>query len=91
MQEKVDILMTTYNTEIKYLKQQIDSILNQTYKNICLLISDDNSTNKEVQKTLKEYEEKDERIKVYIQDNNLGYIKNFKIIIWAILRILNFC
>ena len=49
MQEKVDILMTTYNTEIKYLKQQIDSILNQTYKNICLLISDDNSTNKEVQ------------------------------------------
>ena len=81
MQEKVDILMTTYNTEIKYLKQQIDSILNQTYKNICLLISDDNSTNKEVQKTLKEYEEKDERIKVYIQDNNLGYIKNFEFLL----------
>ena len=81
MQEKVDILMTTYNTEIKYLKQQIDSILNQTYKNIALLISDDNSTNKEVQKTLKEYEEKDERIKVYIQDNNLGYIKNFEFLL----------
>ena len=31
MQEKVDILMTTYNTEIKYLKQQIDSILNQKF------------------------------------------------------------
>ena len=81
MQEKVDILMTTYNTEIKYLKQQIDSILNQTYKNITLLISDDNSPNKEVQKTLKEYEEKDERIKVYIQDNNLGYIKNFEFLL----------
>lgn len=81
MQEKVDVLMTTYNTEIKYLKQQIDSILNQTYKNIALLISDDNSTNKEVQKTLKEYEEKDERIKVYIQDNNLGYIKNFEFLL----------
>lgn len=81
MQEKVDILMTTYNTEIKYLKQQIDSILNQTYKNISLLISDDNSPNKEVQKTLKEYEEKDERIKVYIQDNNLGYIKNFEFLL----------
>lgn len=81
MQEKVDILMTTYNTEINYLKQQIDSILNQTYKNISLLISDDNSTNKEVQKTLKEYEEKDERIKVYIQENNLGYIKNFEFLL----------
>ena len=81
MQEKVDILMTTYNTEIKYLKQQIDSILNQTYKNICLLISDDNSTNKEVQNILKDYEKKDERIKVYIQDNNLGYIKNFEFLL----------
>ncbi len=81
MQEKVDILMTTYNTEIKYLKQQIDSILNQTYKNITLLISDDNSPNKQVKKTLKEYEEKDERIKVYIQDNNLGYIKNFEFLL----------
>lgn len=81
MEEKVDILMTTYNTEIKYLKEQIESILNQTYKNISLLISDDNSPNKEVQKTLKEYEEKDERIKVYIQDNNLGYIKNFEFLL----------
>lgn len=81
MQEKVDILMTTYNTEIKYLKQQIDSILNQTYKNICLLISDDNSTNKEVQNILKDYEKKDERIKIYIQDNNLGYIKNFEFLL----------
>ena len=81
MQEKVDILMTTYNTEIKYFKQQIDSILNQTYKNICLLISDDNSTNKEVQNILKDYEKKDERIKIYIQDNNLGYIKNFEFLL----------
>ena len=81
MQEKVDILMTTYNTEIKYLKQQIDSILNQTYKNISLLISDDNSTNKEVQNILKDYEKKDERIKIYIQDNNLGYIKNFEFLL----------
>jgi len=81
MQEKVDVLMTTYNTDIKYLKQQIDSILNQTYKNICLLISDDNSTNKEVQNILKDYEKKDKRIKVYIQDNNLGYIKNFEFLL----------
>ena len=48
MKEKIDILLTTYNTEIDFLKKQINSILNQTYKNIHLLISDDNSKNKEI-------------------------------------------
>ena len=42
MKEKVDILLATYKSNIKYLKKQIDSILNQTYKDISLLISDDN-------------------------------------------------
>ena len=77
MEDKIDIILTTYNTKIEYLKKQIDSILNQTYTNIKLLISDDNSSEKEVQKILKEYEKKDNRIKVYIQEKNIGYIKNF--------------
>lgn len=81
MEEKIDILMTTYNTEIKYLKEQIDSILNQTYKNINLIISDDNSTNKEVQEVLKKYKEQDNRITLYIQENNLGYNKNFEFVL----------
>ena len=37
MEEKVDVLLATYNGE-KYLKEQIDSILNQTYQNINLII-----------------------------------------------------
>ena len=45
--------MATYNGE-KYLKEQIDSILNQTYQNIHLIISDDFSKD-ETQKILKEY------------------------------------
>lgn len=78
MEDVVDILLTTYNTNLEYLKKQIDSILNQTYKNINLIISDDDSTNKEVQKILKEYESKDLRIILYIQEKNLGYNKNFE-------------
>ena len=81
MEEKVDIIMTTYNTDIVYLKEQIDSILNQTYRNISLLISDDNSNKKEVQNILKEYERQDERVKVYIQEENLGYIRNFEFLL----------
>ena len=43
--EKVDILLATYNGE-KYLQEQIESILNQTYTNFRLLISDDGSTDR---------------------------------------------
>lgn len=81
MEDKVDILLTTYNTKKEYLKMQIDSILNQTYKNFTLIISDDCSTNGEVRKILKEYEQKDERVKLYFQEKNLGYTKNFEFVL----------
>ena len=81
MEDKVDILLTTYNTKIEYLKKQIESILNQTYKNFTLIISDDCSPNGEVREVLKEYEEKDKRIKLYFQEKNLGYTKNFEFVL----------
>lgn len=79
--KKVDILLATYNTKIEYLKQQIDSILNQTYTNINLIISDDNSSKKEVREVLEEYKQKDNRVILYFQENNLGYIKNFEFLL----------
>ena len=77
--EQIDILLTTYNGE-KYLKEQIDSILNQTYTNFRLLISDDCSKDSTI-KILKEYEQKDNRIKVFLQEKNLGYVKNFEFLL----------
>ena len=38
--KKIDILMATYNGE-KYIKEQIDSIIGQTYQNWQLIIRDD--------------------------------------------------
>ena len=81
MEEKIDIILATYNTHIPYLKEQIDSILNQTYQNIHLIISDDNSPNKEIQEILKQYEEQDERVTIYLQEENKGYIKNFEFLL----------
>jgi len=78
MNEKVDILVATYNGE-KYLKAQIDSILNQTYDNIRIVISDDNSTDG-TRDILKQYET-DDRITVFYQESNLGYIKNFEFLL----------
>ena len=77
--EQIDILLATYNGE-KYLKEQIDSILSQTYSNFRLIISDDCSQDK-TRDILKEYEEKDNRITVYLQENNLGYVKNFEFLL----------
>ncbi len=79
--QEVDILLTTYNTETEYLKQQIESILNQTYQNFRLLISDDASTQKEIKAMLEEYENKDKRITLYQQEKNLGYNKNFEFLL----------
>jgi len=81
MEEKVDILLTTYNTKPKYLKEQIDSILNQTHKNFNLIISDDCSPNEEVRSILNEYKEKDNRITLYFQENNLGCTKGFEFLL----------
>lgn len=76
---KIDILMATYNGE-NFLKEQIESILNQTYSNFRLIISDDCSkdTTREI---LKEYEKKDNRIEIYFQEKNLGYVKNFEFLL----------
>ena len=81
MEEIVDILVTTYNTKEKFLRKQIESLLKQTYTNIKIYISDDRSTDENVQKILKEYEAKDNRIKVFIQPINLGYNKNFEFLL----------
>lgn len=79
MQETIDILLATYNGE-KYIKEQIDSILEQTYKNIRLIISDDCSTDS-TQEILREYEQKDKRIKLCLQENNLGVVKNIEFLL----------
>ena len=69
--------MPTYNGE-KYIREQIDSIINQTYTNWKLLIRDDGSKDKTIE-IIKKYVKKDTRIKL-IEDNkgNLGFVKNFE-------------
>ncbi len=78
MDKTIDILLATYNGE-KYVQEQIESILNQSYQNIHLIISDDCSKDN-TRKILKQYEQ-NERITIYYQPQNLGYIKNFEFLI----------
>lgn len=72
----VSIALTTYNGE-KYLKQQIDSLLSQTYKDIEIVVCDDGSTDSTIN-ILQEYSASDSRIKVFLNKKNLGFAKNFE-------------
>lgn len=72
----ITILLPTYNGE-KYLEEQINSILNQSYSDFSLVISDDGSSDN-TRKILKTFESKDKRIQVFYHQKNKGFLKNFE-------------
>ena len=72
----VSIALCTYNGDA-YLKQQLDSIINQSYPEIELIVVDDCSTDNTLN-ILKEYSARYSFIKLFINPQNLGYIRNFE-------------
>ena len=71
---KVAILLSTYNGE-KYLKEQMDSLVNQTYKNIDIFIRDDGSKDDTIE-IIKQYQKKYENI--FLEEGkNIGFINSF--------------
>lgn len=72
----VSIALATYNGE-RFLGEQLDSLLTQTYSNFEIVISDDASTDS-THKILDEYQKKDKRIKWTVNPNPNGFIKNFE-------------
>ena len=77
--KKVIILMATYNGE-KYIREQINSILMQSFTNWELLIRDDNSSD-DTMRILEEYEKNEARVKI-LRDNlgNVGQCANFDLL-----------
>jgi len=73
-QPLVSVLMTSYNRE-KYIAEAIESVINSTYQNWELIIVDDVSHDKTLE-IAKDYEKKDNRIKIYLNDKNLGQFPN---------------
>ena len=72
----ISIALTTYNGDV-FLREQLDSILNQTIKFKELVICDDCSTDS-TKEILIDYRNKDPRIKLYFNDKNLGFKANFE-------------
>jgi glycosyltransferase involved in cell wall biosynthesis len=70
----VSVLMTSYNRQ-QYIGDAIQSVLNSSYSNFELIIVDDCSTDSTVE-IARSFEENDKRIKVYVNENNLGDYPN---------------
>ncbi|HII59462.1 TPA: glycosyltransferase family 2 protein [Methanocaldococcus jannaschii] len=68
----VSVVMATYNEPEKYLKESIESILNQTFKDFEFIIVLDNPNNKKAEEIIKEYQQKDKRIIFIKNERNLG-------------------
>ena len=72
-QPLVSVVMCVYNPGA-FLQPALDSILNQTYKNWELIISDDGS-NDGTREFLREFKNHP-KVKVFFQEKNLGYVAN---------------
>jgi hypothetical protein len=70
----VSVLLTAYNRE-QYIAASIESVLAQTLGNFELLIVDDRSTDGTVE-IARQFERRDPRIRVVINDHNLGQFRN---------------
>jgi glycosyltransferase involved in cell wall biosynthesis len=70
----VSVLMTAYNRE-KYIAEAIESVLASSYNDFELLIVDDCSSDNTVE-IAKQYEAKDNRVKVFVNEKNLGDYPN---------------
>ena len=74
MDKKVNVLLSAYNGE-KYIREQIESILEQSYKNIEIYVRDDGSKDGTLT-ILKEYEE---RGLIHLEaGKNVGFVKSFE-------------
>lgn len=72
----ISIAMATYNGE-RFLAQQLESIVSQSYKNIEVVICDDGSTDQTL-KIIQAYCDKYPFIKLYHNRQKLGFVKNFE-------------
>ena len=65
---EVSVVMPVYNVE-KYLSESLDSILNQTFRDIEIICVNDGSSDNSL-KILEDYQKNDSRIKIITQSNN---------------------
>jgi glycosyltransferase involved in cell wall biosynthesis len=64
----VSVIIPVYNSE-KYLDRALQSVINQTHKNLQIIIVDDGSTDKSLE-IVTNYQKTDYRIEIYVKENS---------------------
>lgn len=77
----VSVIMPVYRESIKFLKESIESVLKQTYRNIEFLIGIDDPSNYEIIEFISNYAKKDSRIVIHINPVNYKQAKTKNILI----------
>lgn len=72
-QPLVSVIMATYNEPKQFIEQSICSILNQSYKNLELIVADD-STNKDTIQVIDKAATNDPRVKVIRKAERMGFV-----------------
>ena len=72
----ISVLVPAYRTPEVFLRQMIESVLNQTYPHLELCIADGSGENISVEKVVKEYQAKDQRVRYQRLEKNEGIAGN---------------
>ncbi len=76
---EVSVLMCVFREESKHLREAIESILNQTYRNFEFVIVADDPNCDRVISIVREYSEKDNRVYFIINRENIGLTKSLNV------------
>lgn len=75
----ISVVMSVYNEPVDWIRQSIDSILNQTFSNFEFIIVNDNPDSIEHKDLLHDYANRDSRIKLIENAENKGLTKSLNI------------
>ena len=75
MEIKVSIIIAVYNIE-KYIEKCLESVVNQTFKNLEIIVVNDGSTDNTLEE-IESFKERDERI-IIINKKKYGYYRSKK-------------
>ncbi len=68
----ISVVMSAYNEKREELRKSVDSIINQTYKDLEIIIVDDNPKNEIIREYLSSLT--DDRVKVLYNEQNIGLV-----------------
>ena len=78
-QPLISVIMSAFNSE-KSIRNALESIINQDYKNFEFLVLDDFSTDNTYE-IIQEYSKTDNRVRIYKNEKNIGLTKSLNILI----------